>query len=590
MSVLKQSNLQLYRRLWPFICSFRFVILIGLLANACSAGIDAGLTYMMRTFIEKGFFEVDLAYVKQIPIILLVAISLRGLVNSLAGYSMTYVGRGIVTRIRDLLFAHFLRLPADVYDEESSGKMLSKLLYDVEQISQLSSDAIADFVQNSCLLLGLLGVMFALNWRLSLVFLTIVPLVALMIGVTAKRVRKQSRRVQETMGALTATASESFEGYRAVRIFGGTEYEQQKFHDANEQSRRNDMRVALSKAISTATVQIILALGIGVIIITAMAMSQYVQVEAGAFIAIVAAMIQMLKPLKSLSNLHVMFERGFAALESVFNTLDKPIETVQGKSMPAPIMGDIRFENVSFAYRTGKPVLKNIDLHIPAGKVVALVGQSGSGKSTIASLIPRFYEVSEGLILLDGQPITSLSLESLRSHIAMVTQHITLFNDTIANNIAYGMPKATRAAIIHAAKLAYADEFITKLPQGYDAMIGDNGVLLSGGQRQRIAIARAILKDAPILILDEATSALDTQSERAIQLALEELFQNRTTLVVAHRLSTIEKADTIVVMQNGRIVASGTHQTLLQESPYYHNLYQGELKAHTNDTQQEAFA
>lgn len=583
MSVLKQSNLQLYRRLWPYIRVFRFALLMGILANACSAGIDAGLTYMMRNFIEKGFFDVDLAYVKQIPIILLTAISLRGVVNALAGYSMTYVGRGIVTRVRDLLFAHLIRLPADVYDEESSGKMLSKVLYDVEQISQLSADAIADFVQNSCLLLGLLTVMFVLNWQLSLVFLTIVPLVALMISNTAKRVRKQSRRVQETMGTLTATASESFDGYRAVRIFGGTEYEQQKFHTANEQSRKNDMRVALSKAISTGVIQVILAAGIGLIIVAAMAMSKYFEVQAGAFIAIVAAMIQMLKPLKSLSNLHVMFERGFAALESVFHTLDKPIEARGGEILTKPIAGDIRLEKVSFAYRSGKPVLQQIDLHIPAGKMVALVGQSGSGKSTIASLIPRFYELTQGRILLDGEPISALSLESLRSHISMVAQHITLFNDSIANNIAYGMPHASRDAIVHAAKLAYADEFIDKLPQGFDTVVGDNGVLLSGGQRQRIAIARAMLKDAPILILDEATSALDTQSERAIQAALDTLSQNRTTLVVAHRLSTIEKADKIVVMQHGRIVASGTHQTLLEQSPYYHSLYQGERKAEISD-------
>lgn len=585
MSVLKQSNLQLYRRLWPYIRVFRFALFVGILANACSAGIDAGLTYLMRNFIEKGFFDVDLAYVKQIPIILLTAISLRGLVNSLAGYSMTYVGRGIVTRVRDLLFGHLIRLPADVYDEESSSKMLSKVLYDVEQISQLSADAIADFVQNSCLLLGLLGVMFVLNWQLSLVFLTIVPLVALMISVTAKRVRKQSRRVQETMGTLTAAASESFDGYRTVRIFGGMEYERNKFHQANEQSRKNDMRVALSKSISTAVVQIILAFGIGLIIITAMAMSKYVEVQAGAFIAIVAAMIQMLKPLKSLSNLHVMFERGFAALESVFNTLDKPTEVPGGKAIDGPIAGDIHFKNVSFAYRAGKPVLQNINLHIPAGKMVALVGQSGSGKSTIASLIPRFYELTEGAILLDGEPVSTLSLESLRSRIAMVNQHITLFNDSIANNIAYGMPTASKDAIVRAATLAYADEFIAKLPQGYDTVVGDNGVLLSGGQRQRIAIARAILKDAPILILDEATSALDTQSERAIQAALETLFENRTTLVVAHRLSTIEKADKIVVMQHGRIVASGTHQTLLEQSSYYLSLYQGELKAHAADSE-----
>lgn len=563
----------LYRRLLSYVKPFWPVLLLGIFANVLYSVIDAGFTYMMRPFLDKGFIHIDINFVKKIPLIVLLGITIRGLVSSMGSYCMTWVARSVVKVLRQRVFAHIVRLPADYYDEATSGQLLSKILYDVEQVAQVSADALTDFVQNTCLVIGLLTVMMVICWQLSLMFLLTIPFVGLIVNYTNKRVRRISHKVQRSMGAVTEIASEVIDGYRVVRIFGGEHYELNKFNQATETSRQNDMKVAISKAINVSGVQFVIAVGIAAIILAAIQLSSVIVITAGSFLAIIAAMLQLIKPMKTLTTLNATIQRGLAGAESVFTLLDMPIESESGVRLQEKAKGNIAFHQVNYSYRQGLPVLEDVSFNIESGEIVALVGHSGSGKTTIASLLPRFYELNCGQITLDGQPINELALSSLREQIALVSQHVTLFNDSLANNIAYGRFDVSREQIVAAAKLAFADEFINRLPQGYDTRVGENGVLLSGGQRQRLAIARAILKDAPILILDEATSALDSESERYIQVALEQVMKNRTTLVIAHRLSTIKQANKIIVMSKGRVVEQGSHQQLIALNGHYAQLY-----------------
>ncbi|MCX7119708.1 MAG: lipid A export permease/ATP-binding protein MsbA [Legionellales bacterium] len=557
----------LLRRLLVYVKSFRVILLLGLLANICYSGIDAGLTYLLRPFLDKSFIHPDLEFVKGIPLILLLGISVRGLVSAVGSYCMTSVARSVVNLLRQKVFQHILRLPADYYDEASSGQFLSKILYDVEQVAQVSADALTDFVQNICLIIGLLTVMMVICWQLSLLFLITIPFVGVMVNFTNKRVRRISHKIQHSMGQVTEIAAEAIDGYRDVRVFGGSDYEHQRFERATELSRSQDMKVAMAKAINVCSVQMIVAMGIALIILVAIQLSNVITVTAGSFLAVIAAMLQLIKPMKTLTSLHASIQRGLAGAESIFQMLDCPVERDQGTALLPSTPCSIRFDQVSYAYRQADPVLHNISFTIEAGETVALVGHSGSGKSTIASLLPRFYDVSSGAIYLNDVRIEDLSLVSLRECISIVSQQVTLFNDTIAANIAYGRFESSRADVMRAATLAYADEFIQDLPLGYDTQVGEDGVLLSGGQRQRLALARAILKDAPLLILDEATSALD---------------KSRTTLIIAHRLSTIQRADRILVMHQGRIVEVGTHDFLLEQGGHYAQLYR--MQSHVTES------
>lgn len=567
------STRLLYARLFTYVKPFWVILLLGIVANILYSCIDAGFTYLMRPFLDKSFTTIDKAFIRQIPVIVLVGITLRGLISSLGTYCMTWVARSVVKVLRQTVFSHIIHLPADFYDNATSGQMLSKILYDVEQVAQVSADALTDFVQNVCLVFGLVAVMMIISWQLSLIFLLTVPFVGLIVNFTNKRVRRISHKVQKTMGEVTEIASEAIEGYQVLRIFGGSQYEINKFNQATEISRQNDMKVAVSKSINVSGVQTVIAFGISMIIVATIQLSTVLEITAGSFLAIILAMFQLIKPMKTLTTLNAVIQKGLAGAESVFTLLDEPVESSQGKVLTKKSAGAIRFQNVCFSYRRGQPVLHEVNFNIEAGQSVALVGHSGSGKTTLASLLPRFYELTQGSISLDGVSINDINLVSLREQMAIVSQQVTLFNDSLANNIAYGRNDVSRDQIISAAKLAYAHEFISQLPQGYDTTVGENGVLLSGGQRQRIAIARAILKDAPILILDEATSALDSESEQYIQAALEHVMANRTTLVIAHRLSTIKHADKIVVVQHGRIVEQGSHHELLALNAHYAQLY-----------------
>lgn len=552
-----------------YVIPFWPILTLGIVANIMYSGIDAGFTYLAKPILDRGLIGQDFKFIVWIPLIILVGISSRGVVNALGGYFMTWVARHVVNTFRQDVFRHILRLPADFYDKTTTGKLLSKILYDVEQISQVSADALTTFIQSLFLVMGLLLVMFYINWQLSCFFLLTIPFVALIVRFSNRRIRRVSHAVQRSMGKVTEIAEESIEGYRVVRIFGGEKYETNKFNKATELSRKQDMKVAATKAYNISGVQIIIALGMAMIISIAIKLSSVLTISPGGFLAIIAAMLQIVKPMKNLTTVTSVIQRGLAGAESIFNLLDQHLEQDLGKKTIQKVRGAIRFQNVEFSYNTIK-VLDNINLDILPEQTVALVGRSGSGKSTLVSLIPRFYEIQHGSISLDGIHLQDLTLNNLRQHIALVSQNVTLFNDTIANNIAYGVfDKVSRKDIEQAAISAHAMEFIAELDHGLDTHIGENGILLSGGQRQRIAIARAILKDAPILILDEATSALDSESERYIQDAISQVIKARTTLVIAHRLSTIEKADKIVVLDQGRIVEVGTHYQLIKSNGYY---------------------
>jgi subfamily B ATP-binding cassette protein MsbA len=570
---MQKRTIYLYKRLLSYSKPFWKLLLLGILANIAYTTIDASLTYLTKPFLEKGFIDIDPVFIHKIPLLLLIIISVRGTANAIAGYCMTAVARSVIKVIRQDVFAHILYLPAKFYDQTTSGQLLSKLLYDVEQVAQVSADALTDFVQNSFLVIGLISVMMALCWQLSLMFLVTVPFIGCIVNITNKRIRRLSQRVQQNMSDVTHIAHESIDGYRVIRIFGGHEYERNKFNIATNTSLINDIKMAVSRGTNVVGVQIVIAIGIAAIILASIQLSKYITVSAGAFVGIIAAMLQLIKPLKTLTTLNATFQRGLAGADSIFSLLDEKLENNQGIVLPHKSQGRLLLKNVSFAYDDQTKVLNNINFVVNPGEKIALVGQSGSGKSTIASLIPRFYELKFGEILLDEHNIQDLSLSYLRKQISFVSQHVVLFNDTVANNIAYGNQNASMDDIINAAKLAQAHNFIENLPEGYQTSIGENGLMLSGGQRQRLAIARAILKNAPILILDEATSALDSESEYALQIALEAVMQNKTTLIIAHRLSTIKNADKIIVLNKGEIVETGTHAELLEYNSFYSNLH-----------------
>lgn len=567
---------QVYKRLLGYAWRYWPVFLVAVVSMAAAAATDAGFAWIMKPMLDGSFVEKDPNVIRWLPFGLLGIFLLRGLATFLSTYGMERVGRNIIRDMRRQMFAHLIRLPASFYDAHSSGQLTSKLIYDVERVAQAATGAVTIIVRDSLSIIGLLALMFYTSWKLSLVFLFIGPLITVMVVLVSKRFRRISTRIQASMGNVTQLSQQITEGQRVVKIFGGEKQEEKNFADANEYNRRQNMKLATTSALSVPVSQFFGACGLAVILFVATSEEMLAALTVGTFMSFVTASMMLLSPMKRLTMVQATVQQGIAAAQSVFQLLDEDAEKDSGKSIAARSRGKVEFRDVSFVYDASKGmVLEGISFCAQPGETVAIVGRSGSGKSTLVNLLPRFYDIELGEILLDDEPVQDFTLQSLRQQIALVSQDVTLFNDTIASNIAYGtLADVSEAEIIRAAQAAHVMDFVEQLPEGLQTMIGDKGVLLSGGQRQRIAIARALLKDAPILILDEATSALDSESERIIQEALNDLMKNRTTLVIAHRLSTVEGADRILVLRNGRIVEFGRHEELLAAGGDYAGLYQ----------------
>lgn len=572
---LPVASLGLYRRLLRYVLPHWRVFLVAALALIVVAATEAVFAALIKPMMDGTFVERNSAVIKWAPVVMIVLFLFNGIATYLGAMGMQHVARQVIKTLRSEMFQRLLKLPVAYFDSTASGSLISKLIYDVEQVSMASTEAISVLIRDTLMVLGLLGWMLYLNWQLALILLLGAPVIAKVINTISRHARRYSARIQHSVGDVAQIAEETIEAQRVVKAFGGQAYETARFAEANERNRRLTMRLQSNIAASVPIVQLIAATASAGIIYVATLDSMLDKITPGAFVSFLAAMMMMYAPTKRLTRVTVVLQRGFAAAESVFGFLDTSLEVDAGKHRIGRARGAVAYRNVTFHYDSQlAPVLHDVNLTIEPGQTIALVGRSGSGKSTLVSLLPRFYDVQQGQISLDGIDIRDLVLDNLREQIALVSQHIVLFNDTIEHNIAYGsMSTVPRAEVERVAEAAHAMEFIRELPQGLDTLVGENGVLLSGGQRQRIAIARALLKDAPILILDEATSALDAHSERHIQQALEVLMQNRTTLVIAHRLSTIENADLIVVMDKGRIVETGRHRELLDSNGHYAALH-----------------
>lgn len=576
-----------YRRLLGYCAPHWSIFLLSAVAMALFAATDTAFAWLISQLVKSLSPGEDVAasfvtMAKFVPLAILGLFILRGVAGFASSYGLGWIGRQVIKELRGEVFRKFLRLPTAYFDARSAGDLLSKLAYNIEQIAQATSSVVTTVIRDSLTILGLVIYMVYLSPPLALFLFIAAPIVAFMIRFLSGLFRRHNARIQKSMGDVIRITGEAVQSHRIIKIFGGQDYENRRFDQANEMNRRLNMRLTASQAAGDAATGLVIALGVAGVV--SFASRESVRpADLGDFVGFLTAMVILMRPLRALTGVNATIQRGIAAGISIFTVLDETEEHDKGTHAPARVRGELAFRDVSFSYAPEKGmVLRDIRLSVAAGETVAIVGRSGSGKSTLVSLLPRFYEPDAGQILLDGRPLHEYSLRALRDQISLVSQEVVLFNDSIANNIAYGaLSGASREAIEAAAHAAHVDEFAEQLPAGLDTMVGDRGVLMSGGQRQRIAIARALLKNAPLLILDEATSALDTQSERHIQQALQQLMANRTTLVIAHRLSTVENADRIIVMAEGRIVESGTHQALLASDGLYAALYRMQFRDET---------
>ena len=560
-------------RYWP-------VFAVAVLGMIVYAGTQVAFAGLMKELLDEAIVARNRESIAAMPKLVLLLFILRGISDFSSKYSMSWIGRKVINTLRNELFTQYLRLPTAYYDRHSSGVLLSKLTYNIEQVAEANTSVVTTIIQDTLTIVGLVIWMFIISPLLTVLVLIAGPVIAFLVRYLSRVFRRYSSRIQNSMGDVTSVTEEAIGAHRVIKVFNGQKYEKQKFEAVNEKNRRLHMKLVTAQAGSVPVVQLIAAVGVAAVVYVATLETMLNTITAGAFASFLTAMLTMMQPLKSLTNINVNLQRGIAAGQSVFELLDEPLEDAGGDKRIDRVRGDVEFRDVGFAYSQDKgSVLKNISFKIRAGQTVAIVGRSGSGKSTLVSLLPRFYDPDTGEILLDGVDTKSYRLEDLRNQVSLVSQDVTLFNDTIAHNIAYGaLGSCSNEQIEQAAKAAHVWEFASTLPDGLDTIVGDRGTLLSGGQRQRIAIARALLKNAPVLILDEATSALDTESERHIQQALTELMLDRTTLVIAHRLSTVENADRIIVLQQGEIIEQGDHSDLLTAGGQYATLHKMQFR------------
>lgn len=560
----------LYFRLMRYAIKHWSVFLISLLSLAVYSGTNTGFLAAIKMVTDQGFVKQDPSKIALLPWMLFGLLTLRALAGFISDFSMRWVARRVVENIRVDTFNRLMAFPLSFFDANSVGVVTSKITYNTEQMAGASTRVVMSSVRDTLTILGMVGYMLYLNWRLTIVFAVMAPLIAYYLKLMTPKIRAAGKATQESIGAMTRILEESVSGQRVVKIFGGGDYERQRFAQVAGMNRRMQIRMGRISGINSMVVELIAAAALSIVVYYSVG-----KFSAGDFAAFIGAVLMLIAPVKSLTKLNEEVQIGVAAAQSVFGLMDTPTEEESGGFEVPKSKGEIEFRHVTLRYENAKRnALNDVSLHVRPGEKIALVGRSGGGKSSLVSLLPRFYELQQGLILLDGVDIRALTLNSLRAQYALVSQDVVLFNDTVFNNIAYGvLREVSEEKVIAAAQAAYAWEFIQHLPLGLQSEVGDRGVRLSGGQRQRLAIARAILKDAPILLLDEATSALDTESEKHVQAALDGLMQGRTTLIIAHRLSTIENADRILVMDKGEIVESGTHSELLTAGGQYAKLY-----------------